>query len=56
MRDWWGKREVVVEEDRKLEVDRRQQERQLWLQEGSANTKFIHLADDRRRVSQILTM
>ena len=50
-------RRLVAEEDHKQEMDCRQQSRQLWLQEGDANTRFFHLAaNGRRRANQILRL
>ena len=38
---WRGCREVVVEEDRKVEMDWQHKSRQLWVKEGDAITKLL---------------
>ena len=46
---------IVEGEDWKLEIDRRQQSRQLWLHEKDTNMEFFHmLANGRRRQNQII--
>ena len=55
MREQQGKKVATAKNDRKLEMDWRQQTRQLWLQEGDAQTKFFHLvANGTRREDHFL--
>ena len=41
-------RNIVAEEDLRIEMDMRQRSRQLWLEAGDANTRFFHLAASAR--------
>ena len=42
---------LVEEEDRKVEMDKRQRSRQMWLSTGNANARFFHLTEKGRRKS-----
>ena len=45
---------LVMEEDKKVDMDWRQRLRHMWVKEGNANTRFFHLTkNDRRRSNQI---
>ena len=42
----------VEEEDRKLEMDWRERSRQLWLQQGEANSRFFHMSANGQKATK----
>ena len=48
-------KEVVLEEDWKVEMNWKQRSRQLWMKESAAKMKFFHLmTNGKQRVNQTM--